>query len=109
VHTTEICDVTADGGFRRTVTHQHDLEKGTAVAHDFADGEMPGECIVLPRPGSSAEGDAWAAIFVHGRNGEGTELVILDVSRFASPPVARIRIPGRVPLGLHAEWFADLS
>jgi len=68
---------------------------------------MPGECVVLPRPGSSAEVDAWAALFVHGRNGEGTELVLLDVARFAAPPVARVRIPGRVPLGLHAKWWAD--
>ncbi len=106
-YTTELCDFGRDGGFSRTVARQHDLETGAAIVHDFGDDAMPGECIVAARPGSATENDAWAILFVHRRDGSATELVVLDASSFASPPVARVRLPCRVPFGLHAEWLSD--
>jgi len=106
-YTTELCDFGADGGFARTVVRQHDLEAGTAVAHEFGDAAMPGECAVAPRPGSAKEDDAWVILFVHLRDGTATELVILDASQFAARPVARVRMPCRVPFGLHGEWLPD--
>lgn len=108
-YTTELCDFGPDGGFSRTVARQLDLETGAAIAHDFGDNAMPGECVVAPRPGSAAEDDAWVILFVHRRDGSATELVILDASRFASPPVARVRLPCRVPFGLHGEWLPDAA
>ncbi|WP_434041666.1 MULTISPECIES: carotenoid oxygenase family protein [Sorangium] len=108
-YTIELCDFGPDGGFSRTVARQHDLETGAAVVHDFGDDAMPGECVVAPRPGSAAEDDAWAVLFVHRRDGSATELVLLDASRFAAPPVARVRIPCRVPFGLHGEWLPDAA
>jgi carotenoid cleavage dioxygenase-like enzyme len=107
-YTIELCDVERGGRFSRTLAHQHDLETGTAVVSDFGDA-MPGECVVAPRPGSAAEGEAWALLFVHQRDGSATELAILDAAKFGSPPVARILLPSRVPFGLHAEWLADAS
>ncbi|WP_437673575.1 carotenoid oxygenase family protein [Sorangium sp. So ce131] len=106
-YTIELCDFGPDGGFTRTVARQHDLETGAAVVHEFGDGVMPGECVVAARPGSAAEDDAWVILFVHRRDGSAAELVILDASRFASPPVARVRLPCHVPLGLHGEWLPD--
>lgn len=107
--TTELCDFGPDGSFSRTVARQLDLETGAAVAHDFGDDMMPGECVMAPRPGSAAEDDAWVMLFVHRRDGSATDLVILDASRFASPPVARVRLPCRVPFGLHGEWLPDAA
>jgi carotenoid cleavage dioxygenase len=106
-YTTEICDFDGRGGFTRTAAHQHDLETGDAVVHDFGEGAVPGECVVAPRSASAAEDDAWAILFVHRHDGSRTELVVLDASRFASPPVARVRLPCRVPMGLHGEWLPD--
>ena len=106
-YTVELCDFARDGGFTRTVLRQHDGDSGAALVHDFGDGAMPGECVLAPRPGGAAEDDAWAILFVHARDGSPTELVILDASNFASPPVARVRLPCRVPLGFHGEWLPD--
>jgi carotenoid cleavage dioxygenase len=33
--------------------------------------------------------------------------VILDAARFAARPVARIRLPQRVPFGFHGAWIGD--
>ena len=108
-YTTELRGFTADGGFSQTGAYQYDFEENTALAHDFGDDAMPGECVVAPRPGRAAEDDAWLLLFVHRRDGSETELVILDAGAFASPPVARIRMPSRVPFGLHGEWLADAA
>jgi carotenoid cleavage dioxygenase len=108
-YTTELLDFTSDGGFTRTVAHKYDFETRSTVTHDFGPEGMPGECIVVPRPGARAEDDAWALLFVHRRDGSATELVILDAARFDAPPVARVRLRGRVPFGLHGEWVPKVS
>ena len=35
------------------------------------------------------------------------DLVILDATCFAEPPVGSIRIPHRVPPGFHGNWVAN--
>jgi carotenoid cleavage dioxygenase-like enzyme len=105
---TELRDFTSDGGFTRTMAHQVDVDAGTAAAHDFGEQAMPGECVVAPRPGGTSEEDAWALLLVHQRDGSSTELAI-DAARVAAPPVARVRLPARVPFGLHGGWLADAA
>jgi carotenoid cleavage dioxygenase-like enzyme len=107
MYSVELCGWASDGRFYTETAYQHDLQSGAVLAHDFGANSMPGECVVAPRPGSFAEDDAWVLLFVHREAGAATELVVLDAKRFAGPPVASVRIPGRVPFGLHGEWLAD--
>jgi carotenoid cleavage dioxygenase len=102
--TTELLDFTSDGGFTRTAVHKVDFQSRSSVTHDFGPEAMPGECLIVPRPNGGAEDDAWALLFVHRRDGSATEFVVLDAAQFDAPPVARIRLRGRVPFGLHGEW-----
>lgn len=107
VYTTELSDF-ARGGFMRTASYQHDVQARTATLHEFGESQMPGECVVAPRPSATEEDNAWLLLFVHDRLGiQATELVILDAARFADPPVARVRLPAHVPFGLHGAWLAD--
>ncbi|HET9955878.1 MAG TPA: carotenoid oxygenase family protein [Polyangiaceae bacterium] len=108
-YTVELRDFGADGSFTKTIARQHDLERGTATAQDFGAGSMPGEGVVAPRPGFASEQDAWILQLVHRKEGAETALVILNAADYEAPPVASIRIPGRVPYGLHAEWLPDLA
>ncbi len=109
VYTTELCDFGPDGGFARTVARQHDLDAGSESLHDFGSDAMPGELAFAPRPRSTAENDGWAVGFVHRRDGSSAELVVLDAADFSSPPVARVRLPARVPFGLHGDWLDQSS
>jgi carotenoid cleavage dioxygenase len=38
---------------------------------------------------------------------DGSDLVIIDASDFEGGPVARIRLPRRVPHGFHGNWMPD--
>jgi carotenoid cleavage dioxygenase len=109
VYTTELADFDRSGGFWRTVARQHDLETGASLTHEFDPCVMPGECALAPRSESGAENDAWVLLLAHQRDGQKTELVILDARDFAAPPVARIPLRRRVPFGLHGDWLADPS
>ncbi len=50
------------------------------------------------------EGDGWVLTFLYDRRTGTSDLVILDASEVRKGPVARIRMPQRVPFGFHAAW-----
>ncbi|MCL2451001.1 MAG: carotenoid oxygenase family protein [Polyangiaceae bacterium] len=100
----------ATGSWQRAVAHKCDMTTGASVAHDFGPARLPGEFVLAPRPGSTREGredDAWAIAFVYDRQREASDLVILDAERFGEPPVATVRLPFRVPVGIHGAWVPD--
>jgi carotenoid cleavage dioxygenase-like enzyme len=48
----------------------------------------------------------WLVGHVHDESTGLTELVVRDAADIALPAVATVRIPGRIPRGLHATWIA---
>jgi carotenoid cleavage dioxygenase len=36
---------------------------------------------------------------------DGSDLVVIDASDFTAQPVARIKLPHRVPYGFHGNWI----
>ena len=68
---------------------------------------MSGEHVFVPDPDGTAEDDGWLMSFVTDRSTEQSELVILDAHDIESEPVARVQMAARVPIGFHANWFAD--
>ncbi|WP_247748631.1 carotenoid oxygenase family protein [Streptomyces sp. 4R-3d] len=45
--------------------------------------------------------------YVHDPERGASDLVVLSAQDFTGPPVARIHLPGRVPLGFHGSWVPD--
>ena len=84
---------------------RHDLHTGERQRHDFGAGLAPGEFVFVPRHETAAEDDGWLVGFVIDAAVDATDLVVLDASRFEGPPVASVRIPHRIPVGFHGEWF----
>jgi carotenoid cleavage dioxygenase-like enzyme len=95
------------GSWQRTLARKYDLETGASVVHDFGPHRMAGELVVAPRAGATREDDAWLMGFVYDRQRQASDFVILDAARFGDEPVAAIRLPRRVPVGLHGAWLAD--
>jgi len=86
---------------------KYDLETGAAQERYYGDSEVSGEHVFAPDPDGTAEDDGWLLSFVTDRATDTTDLVVLDARDVAGDEVARVRIPRRVPLGFHANWFPE--
>ena len=86
---------------------KHDLETGRHWRHDFGPGRVAGEFVFVPRHAGAEEGDGWLLGLVIDPATETTELAILDAQDFEAAPLARVKIPHRVPPGFHGAWIPD--
>jgi len=83
-----------------------DLETGSEIHHPFGRDKVVGEPAFAPDPKGRAEDAGWIVAYVHEADGSASEFVVLDAQDFARDPVARIRLPRRVPAGFHGNWIA---
>jgi carotenoid cleavage dioxygenase-like enzyme len=89
---------------------RYDLTTGDAVEHAFGTAESqggPGEAVFVPASGPADESSGWYLGYVYDPARDGSDLVIIDASDFAGPPVARIKLPQRVPYGFHGNWISS--
>jgi carotenoid cleavage dioxygenase len=88
---------------------RYDLTTGAAVEHRFANSDAPGslgEAVFVPSPnGPAHEDNGWYLAYVYDDALNSSDLVILDAADFGGEPVARIRLPRRVPNGFHGNWI----
>lgn len=89
-----------------TSVRKYDLKSGTSTAHDFETG-LPSEFVHIAPEGSTGEDDGWLMGFVYDRARDASDLVILDAQTIEAKPVARIKLPRRVPQGFHGNWMPD--
>jgi len=85
---------------------KHDFETGRDVLHRYPAGWSAGEAVVCPREGSAAEDDAYVLTFALEHESGRSELWIWSARDFGAP-IARVKIPSRVPAGYHAWWVPD--
>ncbi|OBF40707.1 9-cis-epoxycarotenoid dioxygenase [Mycobacterium sp. ACS1612] len=89
---------------------RYDLTSGDAVEHAFGTAQSPGgpgEAVFVPSTsGPADESSGWYLGYVYDPARDCSDLVIIDASDFAAPPVARIALPQRVPYGFHGNWIA---
>ncbi len=97
-------------------TFKTDYQTGEVTSHDFGPGRGGAEPVFVPKEGSTAEDDGWLITLVHDLNGGsaadggyGAELCVLDANDITAPEVARITLPGHVPIGFHGNWVPDSS
>ena len=81
-----------------------DTESGAVARHDFGN-RIAGEAVFIPRQ-ARAEDDGYLAIFCFDPDTRASDFVLLDAARIDAEPVAVVRLPQRVPQGLHGTWIA---
>ncbi|MFD9908505.1 carotenoid oxygenase family protein [Streptomyces sp. NPDC059063] len=86
---------------------KHDLDTGDTQVHRLPAHATAGEAVFVPREGATAEDDGYTMAYVHNPDRGATDLVILAAQDFTGTPLARVHLPGRVPMGLHGSWVAD--
>jgi carotenoid cleavage dioxygenase-like enzyme len=78
-----------------------DMETGAHQDHHFGPGRFGGEMISL----GDVDGQSLVAGFVHDASRNAAELLVLDAGDLGGGPLARLRLPVRVPFGLHGTWL----
>ncbi len=86
---------------------KYDLRSGECWEHQLGAGVRGAEPVFAPRSPDAREGDGWVLSFTHDTATDESCLVIVDAQDFASPPVATIHLPRRVPYGAHGSWLPD--
>lgn len=85
--------------------YKYDLTTGVAEVHDCGPGTHIGEPVFAPRAPDAAEDDGWVMAFVYDEAEDRSELRIVDAQDMSGPPVARVRMPQRIPYGAHGSWL----
>ena len=80
---------------------QVDGDTGAVRRHDFGRG-LIGEAVFIPRGAGETEG--LLATYVYNPDEATSDLVLLDAAAPDAAPVSVIRMPQRVPAGLHGIW-----
>ena len=82
---------------------RYDLLTGDVASYE---GDLVfGEVVFAPRAGGTEELDGYYLTYGTDQSAQHTWLLIWDASSFPSEPVARVRMPRRVPFGLHGNWM----
>lgn len=83
----------------------------TGERHVMSAGErrLPGEAVFVPAEGGTAEDDGYLLTLVSDLAANSSELLVLDARDFSASPVARVRLPRRVPSGIHGSWIPDAN
>lgn len=80
------------------------LNNSCEVMH-WEEGCWGSESPFAPRDNAVDEDDGYILSFVHDENSGQSECRILDAQNIQAPPLARVLMPQRVPLGFHATWI----
>lgn len=83
---------------------KYDTTNARSETHWFGPGRYGSEAPFAPRPNARSEDDGYLLTFVYDEREDISELVIIDAADITAEPVARVKIPQRVPIGFHACW-----
>jgi len=98
-----------EGGYtlRFTGLVKYDNDSGRRWQWDYGKGVFGSEAVYAPRQGAtaeSAEDDGYVITIVTDSNDWQSYCLVFDASDIESGPVAKVRLPHRVPFGFHATW-----
>lgn len=88
---------------------KYDTEAGTMQRYDYGDAVYGNEAPMAPRRGATAddpEDDGYVVTFTVDRKDWKSECLVFDARDVAMGPIARIKLPQRVPTGFHSTWVS---
>jgi carotenoid cleavage dioxygenase-like enzyme len=85
---------------------KYDLDTGERTMWAAGDDAQVGESVFAPDPAGSAEDDGWLINTVYFSATDHSDVCVLDARDVAAGPIARVRMPRRIPFGFHVNWFA---
>ena len=89
-----------------TAVRKYDLGRGAVAERRFGAGNGVGEPLFVSRSAAAAEDDGWVLVLAYDAARDTSDFWILDAQDIGGEPVARVRLPHRVPYGFHGNWVA---
>lgn len=83
-----------------------DIERGTRERYCYGDDVVVEEHVMVPRPGSTREGEGWLLGMGYDIRRERSFLDVFDAQALAAGPIARAWLPYAVPYGFHGRFYA---
>ncbi|GAB3273243.1 carotenoid oxygenase family protein [Parahaliea aestuarii] len=98
-----------EGGYtlRFTGLVKYDNDSGRRWQWDYGPGVFGSEAVYAPRRGATAadpEDDGYVITLVTDSKNWQSHCLVFDATDIETGPVARVRLPQRVPFGFHATW-----
>jgi carotenoid cleavage dioxygenase len=81
-----------------------DLDGGPTQRWAYGPGVYGSEATFCPRPGAVDEDDGWVVTLVTDTRRWESAALVFDGRDLTAGPLARVRLPARVPAGFHAAW-----
>ncbi len=88
---------------------KYDLRRDESVRFEPGEHAAAGEPIFVRAADGRSEDEGWVLSLVYDASRDASDLVVLDATSFAGPPVATVHLPARVPFGFHGSWVPSLS
>lgn len=82
-----------------------DVHSKTHTSHDFGKQAKINEPVFVPRKNATIEDDGYVMFFLYNMLSNSSELIILDAQNISKQPIARVKMPRRVPHGFHGSWI----
>ncbi|WP_101757951.1 carotenoid oxygenase family protein [Oceanicoccus sp. KOV_DT_Chl] len=93
----------SEGGIRK-----YDLQTGEVDAYMPGVEYTPGEAIFIPAQESGGgEDEGYLVSFIYDKNTRTSDFCILDATNVSAGPIAKVKLPVRVPVGFHGVWVPD--
>jgi carotenoid cleavage dioxygenase len=83
---------------------KYDLDRDEATRFEPGAHRFPGEPVFVRAADGRGEDEGWVLTLVDDAATGRSDLVVLDATSFAGPPVATVHLPARVPQGFHGSW-----
>ena len=84
---------------------KYDVKTQQTQVHEFGQCAEIGEAVFAPSGTQKSEDDGYLMLFAYNSTTDQSEFIILDAINFKNEPLARIKLPRRIPNGLHGSWM----
>jgi carotenoid cleavage dioxygenase len=84
---------------------KYDHEKGSREVYEYPKGWIANETPFAKSTRGGAEDRGYAVTLATHCKDYASEAWIFDAQRITAGPIARVALPGRVPIGFHAAWI----
>lgn len=84
---------------------KYDFQRDESTRYEPGPNRSASEAVFVRASDGTGEDEGWVLVVVYDATRDASDLVILDATSFAGPPVATVHLPARVPFGFHGSWI----